>query len=326
MQIDPCSPSGSSSPVSGSTICTTNASSKMCSPSCAGHSTDTHCTSWKPYELKHSTPNVDSSSSRSPMLGSARELEVGGRVVAHLRGDVGEAQQVVAGGEDRRGAVLDGQLDLAFAARDVAGAGGEHHAVEPVVQRFVERERAVVRAVRPRVEDDVAGTDALHVERPRGEQRADLAVPLRVEGRARLAGGPARHEHPHRLVQRVGGSDALVVAPRRMRVDALPDVVDGVRRRRGRGRRASRSGAGRSRRRASARRRTAPSPRHRRAPGAAAAGCVRSPRRARATRCRSTRARAGTRRRARRSRPLPTVGGCRSRRSTQRPSGLGAGR
>ena len=41
------------------------------------------------------------------MFGSALRLKSLLRVVAHLARDVGEAQQVVAGGEDRRGAVLD---------------------------------------------------------------------------------------------------------------------------------------------------------------------------------------------------------------------------
>ena len=74
MTIAPSSPSGSGSPVSGSTICTTNASSKMCRPSCAGHSTDTHCTSWNPYDRKYSTPNVSEITSGSPMFGSALSL------------------------------------------------------------------------------------------------------------------------------------------------------------------------------------------------------------------------------------------------------------
>src|SRR5436305_949851 len=138
-----------------------NASSKICSPSCAGHSTDTHWTSWNPYELKHSTPNVRSRSSRSPIFGSAVSLKSCG-VVAHTARDVGEAQQVVARGEDGGRAVLDRELHLALAARDVARPRGHHDAVEPTMQGFVERERAIVRAVRPRVHYDVAGADALH--------------------------------------------------------------------------------------------------------------------------------------------------------------------
>src|SRR2546425_936919 len=133
MQIEPSWPSGTGCPVSTSTICTMNASSKMCSPSCAGHSTATHCTSWEPYEVKH----------------------------------------------------------------------------------LVEAPRAVVRAVEPRVEDGVTGTDALHVEGARREDGAGVAVPLRVEGRARLPGRAARHVDAHRLLQRHVRGDALVVAPRR---------------------------------------------------------------------------------------------------------------
>ena len=48
MQIAPCWPSGSGSPVSTSTIWTMNASSMMCRPCRAAHSNATHCTSWKP--------------------------------------------------------------------------------------------------------------------------------------------------------------------------------------------------------------------------------------------------------------------------------------
>ena len=119
-------------------------------PVVRGHSTETHCTSWKPYESKHSTPNVASSSSRSPMFGSARMLEVGRGVVAHLARDVGEAEQVVAGGEDRgRRSYSIASSHLPFAAGDVAGAGRDDDAVEPAVERLVEHPRAVVRAVAP---------------------------------------------------------------------------------------------------------------------------------------------------------------------------------
>ena len=145
--------------------------------------------------------------------------------------DVGETEQVVAGGEDGRGVVLDRQLHLPFAAGDVAGTGRDDDAVEPSVQRFVEHERAVVGAVRPRVQHDVTGADALHVQRACAEQRADLAIPLRVEGRSRLARGTAGHEHAHRLARRVRGRHALVVAPRGVVLDAAADVVDRVGRR-----------------------------------------------------------------------------------------------
>src|SRR5215207_8682808 len=112
------------------------------------------------------------------------ELEVGRGVVTHLARDVGESQQVVAGRED--------------------------DTVEPPVKRLVEGERTIVRAVRPRVEDHVARADALHVERASGEYRADLTVPLRVEGGPRLPGGATRHVHAHRLAQGVGRRHSLI--------------------------------------------------------------------------------------------------------------------
>ena len=46
-------------------------------------------------------------------VGERGELEVGGGVVAQLAGHVGEPEEVVAGGEDGGGPVLDGQLHLA---------------------------------------------------------------------------------------------------------------------------------------------------------------------------------------------------------------------
>ena len=89
------------------------------------------------------------------------QVEVLLRVEPHLARDLGEVQQVVAGREDRRGAVLLRELHLAPAARDVARAGREHHAAEPLVERLVERERAVVGRVGPRVHHHVAGPNAL---------------------------------------------------------------------------------------------------------------------------------------------------------------------
>src|SRR5207244_1821872 len=74
-------------------------------------------------------------------------------------------------------------------------------------------------------------TDALHVEGARREDGTGVAVPLRVEGRARLAGRAPRHVDAHRLLQRHVRRDALVVAPGRMFLDRLADVVDRVPRR-----------------------------------------------------------------------------------------------
>ncbi len=54
------------------------------------------------------------------------------------------------------------------------------------------------------------------------------AVPRRVEGGPGLPGGAAGHVHPHRLPDGEVGGDALVVAERRVVLDAAADVVDGV--------------------------------------------------------------------------------------------------
>src|SRR4029453_2120512 len=72
------------------------------------------------------------------------ELDIGRRVVTHLARDVREPQQVVPGCENGVRAVLDGQLHLALAAGDVPGAGGEHDAVQPPMERLVEGECPVV--------------------------------------------------------------------------------------------------------------------------------------------------------------------------------------
>ena len=156
------------------------------------------------------------------------ELEIVLRVDAHLPRLLGEAKQVVTGREDRLRAVLDGELDLALAARDGSGSGRQHDAVEPVVERLVHGEGAVMRGVGPGVQDGVARSDALHVERSGGEDRAGLPVPGRVERRARVAGRAAGHEDTHRLPRRVLGPHALVVAEGRVGLDALADVVDRI--------------------------------------------------------------------------------------------------
>ncbi len=158
------------------------------------------------------------------------EVQVGARVDAHPLGGVGDVQQVVGGCGDRGGAVHLRHLDLLLGGRHVPGAGGDRGRAQPVPQGVVHDPRSVVRGVGPRVDHRVTGADALHVEGARAEDRADLPVPLGVDrgpGHARRTAAGVEAQRGRRAVREVV---ALVVTEGRLPVDALPDVVDGVRR------------------------------------------------------------------------------------------------
>ena len=119
-------------------------------------------------------------------------------------------------------------LDLPPGRRGGAAAGHDRHRAHVFPQDLAVAHAAVGEAERERDQHQVAGPHALHGVAPRAEDRHHLAVLRRVQHRPRQAGGAAAGLQDERHRIRPAGRDPHEIAERRMRLDALADVLDRV--------------------------------------------------------------------------------------------------